>query len=261
MAENDEVEEEPGQGEPIEEVPEEHIPVYRQENIPTGKVDQIMWYALRGKTRKELGKPPYNYKGGTIRVAFGRLSELEKDWTEAQGKQEVGVVEQPTKQLTAAAQKTPQIFAKGSPPEAIIESIHIPMIDGQSMGFEMGMKFGMSQLVLAVRIMQELSSVAQGQVKPLIDLVRTVREGEAAAFKGGADEGALKAAQAMGATIMPMMSDMQASIKDASRSNEVDPMKAMMMRTMEPLMKSMMGRIMPGEQVDMTPGDWTRKTE
>ena len=41
-----------------EEPPEEPVPVYKQENMPTGKVDQTMWLAFRGKTRKELEKPP-----------------------------------------------------------------------------------------------------------------------------------------------------------------------------------------------------------
>ena len=134
------------------------------------------------------------------------------------------------------------------------------MVDGQSQGFEQGMKFGMTQLVLAVRIMQELSAIGLQQVKPLIDMTRSVREGEAAAFKGGADEGAMKAAQAMGATILPMISEIQASVTSAARSSEADPMKSMLVRTMEPLMKNMMSGIMPGMK-DEPPSGWTRKSE
>ena len=232
-----------------EEIPEGPIPAYRGEAQPTGKVDQVMWWAFRGKTRKELEKPPYNQKKGTIRVGFSKLAGLEPDWVEAQEKPDEPAGDNQNKLLpaAAAAQKRPmQIFAKGSPPETIIESITIPMVEGQSQGFEMGMKFGMSQLVLAVRIMQELSAIGLQQVKPLIDMTRSVREGEAAAFRGGADEGAMKAAQAMGATIMPMMSEMQTMIANSTKSNEVDPMKAMMIRTMEPLMKNMMKNLMPG---------------
>ena len=250
--------------------PETIVPVYKRENIPTGKVDQVMWYAFRGKTRKELSKPPYNQKPGTVRVGFTRLAGLEPEWIEAQEKQEVGGEGEGEgavkhgKQLVATTQKTPQICSKGSPPEAIIESIHIPQVDGQSQGFEMGMKFGMTQLVLAVRIMQELAGVAQSQVKPLIDLVRTVREGEQAAFKGGADEGALKAAQAMGGTIMPMMSEMQTTIANLNKGSESNPMQSMMIRTMEPLIKNMMGGLMPGMGAGtqaQEPEGWTRKQE
>lgn len=261
MAEQNELnsgtpEEDLGQDEP----PEEPVPVYKKEEMPTGKVDQVMWWAFRGKTRKELEKPPYNYKSGTIRVGFGRLAGLEAEWVEAQEKQGTEIEEKLGKHLPAVQQKGVQIFAKGSPPEAIIDSITIPMVDGQSQGFEQGMKFGMTQLVLAVRIMQELSAIGLQQVKPLIDMTRSVREGETAAFKVGADEGAMKAAQAMGATILPMMSEMQAALGNVGKGSEANPMQAMMVRTMEPLMKNLLGRLVPGMK-DEPPSGWSRRTE
>lgn len=246
-----------------DEPPEELIPVYKRKDKPTGKVDQVMWWAFRGKTRKDLEKPSYSYKPGTIRVGFGRLAGLEPGWAETLEGQgtEVGAEEKPGKHLTTAPQKATQIFAKGSPPEAIIESITLPVeLDGQAEGFDKGMKFGMSTLVLAVRIMQELSAVAQGQVKPLIDLTRSVREGETAAFKSGADEAAMKAAQAMGNTIMPIMSEMQATVIAATRGSETDPMKSMMVRTMEPLMKNLLGRVVP-EVREEPPSGWSKRTE
>jgi len=168
----------------------------------------------------------------------------------------------PSTALTSQApSRNLQVFAKGSPPEAIIESISLPIeLDGQAEGFEKGMKFGMSQLVLAVRIMQELSAIGLQQVRPLIDMTRSVREGEAAAFKGGAEEGAMKAAQAMGSTILPMMSEMQTAVINATKGSEADPMKAMMVRTMEPMMKNLLGRIVPGMR-DEPPSGWSRRSE
>ena len=261
MNEENEVEEEAsseGNGEPG--VPEEPVPVYKQENVPSGKVDQVMWYAFRGKSRKELEHTPYNFKPGTIRVAFNKLMGLEPGWVETQPQTAIEAESKITKQMTTMQAKSTQVFAKGSPPEAIIESISIPMIDGQSQGFEQGMKFGMTQLVLAVRIMQDLSSISLQQVKPLIDMTRSVREGEQAAFKGGADEAAMKAAQAMGSTIMPIMSDMQTTIANLGKSSEADPMKSMMVRTMEPLMKRMMGGLIPGA-AEEPPSGWSKRTE
>ncbi len=244
-----------------EEEPEEELDprLYTRNEEPPGKTDKAKYWLLHGLTDEEV-EEIHKLNHSTVRMARADLIKegLMKKERKPPGSK---LVKAGAAVLAPIAAKGIQIFAKGAPPEAIIESIKMPSVDGQLQGFEMGMKFGMSQLVLAVRIMQELSSVAQGQVKPLIDLVKTVREGEHAAFKGGADEAAMKSAQAMGATILPMMTDMQASIKENARGNETDPMKAMMMRTMEPLMKSMMGKIMPGEPVDMTPGDWTRKTE
>ena len=241
----DEPEVEP-EGEPEDDIPER--PVFLGETEPPGKEDKAKYWILKEPawTNKEIAENK-GLNERTVSIARSHLADdgfIQRERQKPGGKQKA-LAE--GAEPAAAPAKGIQIFAKGSPPEAIIESIRIPMVDGQHQGFEQGMKFGMSQLVLAVRIMQELSAIGLQQVKPLIDMTRSVREGEQAAFKGGADEGAMKAAQAMGATIMPIMSELQASIKDAGKGSETDPMKSMMVRTMEPLMKGMMKKIMPGE--------------
>lgn len=248
--------------EAVEELPEEElpeVPVFMGDEEPTAKEDKAKYWILREPdwTNEEIAERK-DLNTNTVRIARSHLAD--DGYIKRERKLLARKTGPGTAVETRAAGKGMQVFAKGSPPEALIESIAIPMVDGQSQGFEQGMKFGMTQLVLAVRIMQELSAVAQSQVKPLIDLVRTVREGEAAAFKGGADEGALKAAQAMGATIMPMMSEMQTAVVNASKGSEADPMKAMMVRTMEPLLKGLLGRMVPGMK-DEPPSGWTRKTE
>lgn len=258
MAEPNEIEEENEGGQGEVEPPEEDVPVYRKEKKPSGKVDQIMWWAFRGKTRKELEKPPYNYKGGSIRSAFGRLADQEPDWVETKEGEELSDKPVDEKNIPATARKSALAPAKGSAPEVIIENITIPMIDGQSQGFEQGMKFGMLQLVLAVRVMQELSAIGLQQVKPLIDMTKSVREGETAAFKSGADEAAMKSAQAMGSTILPMISELQTTITNAGKANEADPMKGMMVRTMEPLINNIMKRMLPGTETPL-PDGWSRK--
>lgn len=239
--------------EKIAEQNQEDLPAYMREEEPSGKLDKAKYWLLKGKSREQLIDEGHNE--GTVRIA---VSQLIRD----------GQMKKQPKKLkagagTAVATQTGargiQTFAKGSPPEAIIDSISIPMVDGQGVGFEKGMKFGMSTLVLAVRIMQELSSVAQGQVKPLIDLTRAVREGEASAFKSGADEAAMKAASAMGQTILPMISDMQSTINGVVKGSEGDPVKSMMVRTMEPLINAMMKRLLPGTETPVAAG-WTRKS-
>jgi len=248
----EEVEPEPGaEEEVVAEQSQEDLPAFMREEEPSGKLDKAKYWLMKGKTKEQLAEEGHNE--GTVRIA---LNHLVRD----------GFIKKPPRKIkgeVSTAVTTPakgmQVFAKGSPPEAIIESISIPLVDGQAVGFEKGMKFGMSTLVLAVRVMQELSSVAQGQVKPLIDLVRSVREGESAAFKTGADEGAMKAAQAMGNTIMPMMSEMQANIADATKSSEADPMKSMMVRTMEPMLSRLINKMMPGMEKQMPQG-W-KKTQ
>ncbi len=241
-----------------EEEPEEELLAFQKEEEPTGKTDKAMYWLMRGMSDEDIVETK-GLNRNTVRMARGWLADngyLKKERKPSGVKSKTpGAALQ-----TQSAKGTLQVFAKGSPPEAIIENIHVPEIDGQSASFETGMKFGMSTIVLAVRLMQELSIISAQQVKPLIDMTRSVREGEGAAFKSGADEAAMKAASAMGATIMPIMSEMQSAVINATKGSEPDPMKAMMVRTMEPLMKNMMGGIIPGMK-DEPPTGWSRKEE
>ena len=255
-----EVEEDNEPGEEVPE-PEKKLPAFMMEDEPTGQEDKAKYWLLREPTLSDEDiASAKNINVNTVRIARSHLArdgyiKKERKPPGAKGKTPPGT------SITSQAPKgTLQVFAKGSPPEAIIDNIHIPAIDGQSESFETGMKFGMSTIVLAVRLMQELSVISAQQVKPLIDMTRSVREGEGAAFKSGADEAAMKAATAMGATIMPIMSEMQATVANAAKSSEADPMKAMMVRTMEPLMKNMMGGLVPGMKEE-PPSGWSRKQE
>jgi len=144
-----------------------------------------------------------------------------------------------------------QIFAKGSPPEALIESLDIP-ISGAD-GFQSGMKFGASMIVLGVRVAQELSSIGIQQAKPIMDMAREMRSGEAAAAKGAATEAAEMAASEVGAQLLPHLAAI-------GKGSEADPMKAMMVRTMEPIVTRMMGKMIPGgAPTSADPAGWTRK--
>lgn len=234
---------------------------YMRDEEPTGETNKAKYWLMHGLTDEEIVEDK-NLNPRTVGMARGELIKeglMKKGRKPPAGKQKQ-IAE---KALTnRATEKSMQIFAKGSPPEAIIESIKIPeAVDGNALVFESGMKFGMSTLVLATRIMQELSAIGMQQVKPLIDMTRSVREGETAAFKSGADEGAQKAAQAMGNTMMPLMSEMMAKVETATKgSSDADPMKAMMARTMEPIMKGMLGKFIPG-MGDEAPVGWTKKQE
>jgi len=248
----------PGEEQPEETITDEEKPVFLGDDEPSGKENRAKYWLMRGLTDEDIVAKGIN--SGTVRIARSHLIKdgyLKKEPRSSAG----GKKASPGTAITPGApQKGLQVFAKGSPPEAIIESISIPMVDGQGVGFEQGMKFGMSTLVLAIRVMQEMSAVGIQQVKPLIDLTRSVRDGEGAAFKSGADEAAMKAAQAMGQTILPMISEMQSSVTAAARGGEADPMKSMMVRTMEPMMKSLLGRVVPGMK-DEPPAGWSKRQE
>ena len=271
MADKSELEEEPGKDEAEEpgkdeaeegdfkELGEEEdtIPVFLRDEEPTGEEDRAKYLIMRDQSlsNTEIAEA-HDLKEGTVRVArshLGRDGHIQKE-------RQTAVTKKTPAAVTTAPPRTPQVFAKGSPPEAIIESIKIPTAVGEDGDFEQGMKFGMTTLVLATRIMQELAAVSMQQVKPLIDMTKTVREGEGLAYKSGADEAAYKAAAAMGQTIMPMMSNMEANIAAATKGSESDPMKAMMVRTMEPMIQNLMTRMVPGQQKPNAPG-WTKKQE
>lgn len=231
----------------------EIVPPYLQEEEPTGIVNKIKYHLLKGKTREELEQDPFNFNPGSIRDC---VHELVKD----------KLMEKPARKVKVTKEKVPaqqtgkamQIFAKGAPPEAIIESISVPIADGEAETFEQGMKFGMSTVVLGVRVAQELASIGGQQAKPILDMARAMREGEAMAAKGAADEAAYKAASSIQQTFGPMIASIQESSKIGAGG--ADPMKAMMVRTMEPLMKGLLGRLVPGMS-DQPPTGWTKKTE
>lgn len=241
--EGDEVipEEEREEEEPVSVV--DDLPAYMREEEPTKKGDRIKWLLLRGASKEEIvaaGAAPRS-----VDIAYGELVKtglLEK-------KRKVPV-ETSTKVVVGQEPKNIQVFAKGSPPEALINALAIPVESGmEGPAFEKGLKFGMSVLVLGVRVMQEMSQVGLQQSKPIIDMAKEMRTGEAAAYKEASTDAAMKAAQAMGTTIMPAVQAMQDAAEKMQKPAESgDPMKAMMMRTMEPLMKRMMNQIAPGAE-------------
>ncbi len=164
------------------------------------------------------------------------------------------------------------IMAKGAPPELIIEALEIPDVsDGGGFPFEQGMKFGMSVVTLGIRMAQELSGIGVMQAKPLLDMAKSMREGESMAAKNAAGEAAAEAAGIVQQNMMPILASLQQNVPAGT-----DPMKAMMARTMEPILSKMMGgmftKLIPGgapqPQLNQAqePGGqdstgWSRRTE
>lgn len=176
------------------------------------------------------------------------------------------------------------IFAKGSPPEAIIEAIEVPDMgsDGGE-AFEKGLKFGMSLSVYGVRMAQELSAMGIVQAKPIIDMAKQMREGEVQAAKGAAGEAAMQAANIVTENLVPVLEQM-AKNKPAAQPAPIyaaskNPMQDMMMNTMMPIMQKLLagalgglagGAALPGGPatpqlpVGTTPTNvngWVRRTE
>ena len=170
------------------------------------------------------------------------------------------------KSVTTSASGIP-LMAKGAPPEILIEALELPDVaGGGGFPFEQGMKFGMSVVTLGIRMAQELSGIGVMQAKPLLDMAKSMREGESLAAKNAAGEAAMEAAGMVQQSLMPILT----SLSQATPAG-VDPMKAMMVRAMEPIVQKMMGGmiggLLPGgiQQPQLTQGPstegWAHRTE
>lgn len=231
-------------------------PPYAREDEPTAIIDRIKWWLLRGKSDETLVEEGFN--PGTVRISRLQL--------ESEGLLAKKVKEKKTStKLTRSGEPKPvQVFAKGSPPEAIINSISLPVeVDGSAHIFEQGLKFGMSVLVLATRVMQELSAVGLQQSKPLIDMAKEMRAGESAAYKEASTDAAMKAAQAMSSIVLPAVSSIEETVSKLEKAGPpgADPVKSMMVRTFEPMIQNMMNQLMPGlfPAGGSSPSGWTKR--
>ncbi len=233
------------------EIPGEELPpIYLQDEPPDGKVNIIKWALMHGISEEELKADPQHNKR-TIDIC---AQELEKDgYRKRPAKPEK---EPAGNRLQAGTQvsKSSQVFAKGSPPEAIIESMDLPIVDGQIAGFESGMKFGARMVVMGVRIAQELSALGIQQVKPLIELARDARSGEEAAAKNAAIEAAQGAASLVQQNLAPYLANI-------GKSAETNPMQGMMARTMEPIIQRLMGGLLPGGAGPQQATGWSKRSE
>lgn len=235
----------PGNGEP----PGEELPPYMQDEPPDGKVNIIKWSLLHGASEEELKANP-THNSRTVDIC---AQELEKDGLRKRPPKAAKETLGKTLQTADHANRSTQVFAKGSPPEALIDAMDLPVVDGQIVGFESGMKFGARMVVMGVRIAQELSALGTQQAKPLIDMARDMRSGEAAAAKGAATEAAMGAAALIQQNLAPYLANI-------NKPAEANPMKSMMARTMGPIIERLMSGLLPGGTAPQAEG-WTKKQE
>ncbi len=210
--------------EPEEEVPEEKEPEAKVTEGPGSEVavveeslsirKEVRKRLLDGATRDELIAEGFNKN--TVRTVASEV------------KSELGTRKPIGKNVATTPAGMP-IMAKGAPPELIIEALEIPDVsDGGGFPFEQGMKFGMSVVTLGIRMAQELSGIGVMQAKPLLDMAKSMREGEAVAAKNAAGEAAMEAAGMVQANLSPILASLQNTTPAGT-----DPMKAMMAKTME----------------------------
>lgn len=249
---------------------QDKVPAYLLDTPPSSKVDAIKWYLLHGKTEEELVAEGFNM--GTVRNS---AHELRKDGLYQRPPKEdrplavVDKVKKKTTDVTLRADKELRSYAKGSPAEDLIQHFaRLPdeMRDNvQGEVFESGMKFGLSVAVLGIRMAQELSNLGVSQVKPLIDMTKSMREGEALAAKTAAIEAANEAAGQIGEIIGPTLQDVRSSLASQAEARlaGTDPMRSMIADTFKPMLQNMIKQLMPmglpGTDSDSGVSGWTKR--
>ena len=240
---------------------EEQVPPYLRENLPDGKANQVKWYLVRDKSPKEIAEMGYNT--GTIRIARSELIKL-------------GVISRDTPPPPDKPGKEPKdLVIKPYPtnvgprysatsPEALISTIKLPGEKAELAEYEMGLKAGAGLVVMGVRIAQELTAIAISQARPVMDMAKTMREGEALAAKSAAMEAANMAAAQVGNDLAPYLAEIGKASKPSSGG--ANPMQDMMMRTMgnamEPIMAGVMSKMVPGYKAQPAAAQgWKRRVE
>ncbi len=250
---------EPGKESSTAIVPVEEKPPYLGDTLPKNQSDQVKWYLIRGEaTPEDLVANGYSH--GTVRnaISFLKKEGLYKPPALVKSEKEV-----------SPAKANPRIPVKGSPPEQLIANIEMPVDSNSMPQFEMGMKTGMSLLVTAVRIVQELSAIGVQQSQPLLKMAAEMRAGEAAAAKSAAFEAASIAASDVKDDLLPVLSTLMGQFNQAAappppktKDEATARMQDRLMRAMEPLMDRLINRAIPGAAGAPTvPQDWTVESQ
>lgn len=255
----DRLEEEPVEAEGLPDVP-----VFLRDEPPTKKkMDMIKWGLMHNISEEDLVGQGFNPK--TVRMAAYDLEKenYRKRVPKSRAVKKVGNEGEsngkPAQTSVAKYGSKPlTVPTKPIPPEYLIDQISLPMEGAAARQFEQGLKFGASMLILGVRVAQELGNMGLQQARPIMDMANAMRQGEAAAAKNAAAEAAMLAAEQVREDMLPIIS----SISKTPSSG--DPMKQMMVRTMEPLLARMMNTVMPGMggggAAGNLPSGWTRET-
>lgn len=145
-------------------------------------------------------------------------------------------------------------FSRPVPPEALIAGLEMPDESGSGGVFEAGMKFGMGCILLGIRLAQEVSAMGVQQAKPLIEMAKDMRAGEAQVARAAAFEAAGEVVHEVGG----MMTVLEKQIQSVSASpippdNPFAPMFSVMGKHAAGLMEKTLGGLLGGGQQPALP--------
>jgi hypothetical protein len=262
-------------------------PAYLADEAPEGTMNYIKWALMHGVSEDELVDDKQN--AASIRVA---AMELEHDGYRQRPSRKqrttplIPGTEVSTSKTTiekrsirAGQSLATKSFAKGAPAEVIIDTMMLP--DGMEAlePFLKGTKFGMSLLVAAIRATQDLATTGISLAKPLIEMAKDMRAGEAVAAENAAQNAAGEAASQAADAVAGQFAPYVAKLNELLEKNEADKkvieeggddpkkeMNKMMMQTMRPVFKQLTGKLTSrltgidtSKPDDQLPDGWTKK--
>lgn len=227
------------------------IPVYLLDEEPTGESNWVKWMLMHGANEEDLVNI-HGKNSGTVRIC---AQELERD---GHRKRPSKLQKGSSTAVAKTGQRGLRTFAQGSPPETIVEAISLPLDGPQAKIFENGLKSGALLVILGVRVAQELSAIGIQQAKPIMEMARSMREGEAIAAKSAASEAADEAAMKVSRVFAPHLDQLENTIVSLSKDKGGgDPLQQMVVDMFQPMMQNMMKMFMPNLQFgQQAPSGW-----
>jgi hypothetical protein len=267
------------------------LPIYCQDEPPEKTGDYIKWALLHGFTEQQLLDD--DFRPDTVRI---KALELEKEGLRIRPpkthrttavtpvpKSEMEESSNGRRDLQTDTRRPKEIktYAKGASAEAILNTLELPEgIDVNNPGFALGVKYGMSTLIMGIRMGQDLAASGIQLVKPVIEVARQMREGEIQAGESASQEAASAAAtaasEATASAFVPYlkkldeMLEKQKEKEEAEEDTTTTPAKAknemneMMMKTFKPILNKIRDSISAkltgstGTETDV-PDGWTQE--
>jgi hypothetical protein len=140
-------------------------------------------------------------------------------------------------------------LTKALPVENLIAELRLPeIVNGQREVFDAGVNYAMKNIVIAVRICQELSAMGIAQSKPLLGMAQELRQSDSQAATAAAQ----MASERVLAHVMPQLEELRVATKSVPKATTPPPkdMDEVFVRPLGKIMQAMtdqmIGRMFPG---------------
>jgi len=136
-------------------------------------------------------------------------------------------------------------LTKALPVENLIAELRLPeIVNGQREVFDAGVNYAMKNIVIAVRICQELSAMGIAQSKPLLGMAQELRQSDSQAATAAAQ----MASERVLAHVMPQLAELREATKSVPKATTTSPknMDEVFMRPLGKIMEVMTEQMIGG---------------